>query len=51
MHHAHIKKQVHAVLKLDFQKAYDKVNSGFLLVWYQVSGFSDQMVYLDETNI
>jgi hypothetical protein len=26
MHHVHIKKQVGVILKLDFEKAYDKVN-------------------------
>jgi hypothetical protein len=40
MHHVHIKKQVGIILKLDFEKAYDKVNWDFLLNCFTVRGFN-----------
>jgi hypothetical protein len=39
MHHVHIKKQVGVILKLDFEKAYDKVNWDFLLSFHEARGF------------
>jgi hypothetical protein len=39
MHHVHIKKQVGVILKLDFEKAYDKVNWDFLLSCHEARGF------------
>ena len=41
MHHAHVKKQPSVILKLDFEKAYDKVNWDFLLECQKVRGFND----------
>jgi hypothetical protein len=41
LHHAHVKKQVSVVLKLDFEKAYDKVNWDFLLNCHVAKGFCD----------
>ena len=42
MHHTHVKKQVGVVLKLDFEKVYDKVNRDFLLECHRIRGFSDK---------
>jgi hypothetical protein len=41
LHHSHIKKQVGIVLKLDFEKAFDKVNWNFLIKCLKAMGFSD----------
>lgn len=41
IHHTHVKKKVGVVLKLDFEKAYDKVNWDFLIQCHKVRGFSD----------
>ena len=41
MHHTHVKKQVGVILKLDFEKAYDKVNWNFLLGCHKAKGFND----------
>jgi hypothetical protein len=40
-HHTHVKKKVGVVLKLDFEKAYDKVNWDFLLSCHQAKGFCE----------
>ena len=40
MHHAHVKKQTGVILKLDFEKACDKVNWDFLLCCQKVRGFN-----------
>lgn len=42
LHHAHIKKQVGIVLKLDFENSYDQVNWDFLIACHQVRGFNDK---------
>lgn len=42
MHYTHIKKHTGVVLKLDFEKAYDKVNWDFLLACHKVRGFNDK---------
>jgi hypothetical protein len=39
MHHVHVKKQVRVILKLDFEKPYDKVNWDFLLICHEARGF------------
>lgn len=39
LHHAHVKKKVGVVLKLDFEKAYDKINWDFLLECHRNRGF------------
>jgi hypothetical protein len=41
LHHSHVKKHVGIVLKLDFKKAFDKVNWKFLLNCLKAMGFSD----------
>jgi hypothetical protein len=41
MHHTHIKKHVGIILKLDFEKAFDKVNWEFLLDCQKAMGFGD----------
>ena len=41
MNHTHVKKHVGIVLKLDFEKAYDKVNWDFLINCHKVRGFCD----------
>ena len=40
MHYTHIKKKVGIILKVDFQKACDKVNWSFLLECLHLRGFS-----------
>ena len=42
MHHMHVKKKAGVILKLDFEKAYDKVDWNFLLECHKVRGFSEQ---------
>jgi hypothetical protein len=55
LHHSHIKKHVGIVLKLDFEKAFDKVNWNFLLNCLKAMGFSDllcqwiQKILTDDT--
>lgn len=39
LHHTHHKKKVGVVLKLDFEKAYDKINWDFLLECHRNRGF------------
>jgi retron-type reverse transcriptase len=41
MHHTHVKKHIGVVLKLDFEKAFDKVNWDFLLDSQRAMGFGD----------
>jgi hypothetical protein len=41
IYHTHVKQKVGVVLKLDFEKAYDKVNWDFLIQCHKVRGFSD----------
>jgi hypothetical protein len=41
MHHVHVKKQVGVILKLDFEKAYDKLNWELLLSFFQLRGFNN----------
>jgi hypothetical protein len=43
LHHIHVKKQVGIVLKLDFEKAFDKVNWDFLLNCLKAMGFSETL--------
>ena len=38
LRHAHSKRKVGVVLKLDFEKAYDKINSDFLLQCHRMRG-------------
>lgn len=42
MHYTHIKKHTGVILKLDFEKAYDKVNWDFLLACHRSRGFNDK---------
>jgi hypothetical protein len=42
-HHTPVKKQVGIVLKLDFEKAFDKINSEFLIKCLEAMGFSDTL--------
>lgn len=42
MHNVHIKKQVGIIIKLNFEKTYDKVNWDFLISCHEVRGFSDK---------
>ena len=42
MHYTHIKKQVRVVLKLDFEKTYDKFNWEFLLDCHAKRGFNSK---------
>jgi hypothetical protein len=41
LNYTHVKKKVGVVLKLDFEKAYDKVSWEFLLECHKLRGFSD----------
>jgi hypothetical protein len=39
MHHVHVKKQVGVILKIYFEKAYDKVNLDFFIDCHMARGF------------
>jgi hypothetical protein len=41
LHHSHVKKHIGIVLKLDFERAFDKVNWKFLLNCLKAMGFSN----------
>jgi hypothetical protein len=41
MHYTHVKKQVSFIFKIDFEKAYGKVNWDFLLICFKTGGFPD----------
>jgi uncharacterized protein YpiB (UPF0302 family) len=41
LHETRRKKDCDVVLKLDFEKAYDKVNWGFLIKYFKARGFND----------
>lgn len=42
MHYTHIKKHTGLVLKLDFEKANDKVNWELLLACHRIQGFNEK---------
>uniref|UniRef100_A0A452ZBP7 Reverse transcriptase domain-containing protein n=1 Tax=Aegilops tauschii subsp. strangulata TaxID=200361 RepID=A0A452ZBP7_AEGTS len=42
LHYTHVKKQARVVLKIDFEKAYDKVNWEFLLDCHVKRGFNSK---------
>lgn len=42
LHHTHVKKHMGVILKLDFEKAYNKVNWEFLLSCHRARGFCDK---------
>uniref|UniRef100_A0A453DAZ8 Reverse transcriptase domain-containing protein n=1 Tax=Aegilops tauschii subsp. strangulata TaxID=200361 RepID=A0A453DAZ8_AEGTS len=42
LHHTHNKRKIGVVLKLDFGKAYDKINWDFLLECHRMRGFNDK---------
>lgn len=44
LNYTHVKKRVGIVLKLDFKKAYDKVNWDFMLECHVLRGFCDKQV-------
>lgn len=44
VHHVHVKIQVGIVLKLDFEKAYEKVDWKFLIDCRTMRGFDDRCV-------
>jgi hypothetical protein len=46
IHEVHRKKMSGVILKLDFEKAYDKVNWKFLQQTLRMKGFSEKMVPL-----
>jgi hypothetical protein len=41
LHHTHVRKHTRVISKLDFEKAYDKVNWDFLPDCHRARGFSD----------
>ena len=41
IYHTHVKKQTGLILKLDFEKAYDKVNWDFLTECHRAKGFNN----------
>lgn len=41
MHHTKVQKKVGIILKLDFKKAYDKVNWEFLFKCIEIRGFNE----------
>lgn len=45
MHHTHVKREIGVVLKLDFEKAYDKVNREFLLSCLHHKGFNEKLCH------
>lgn len=44
LNYTHVKKQVGIVIKLDFEKAYDKVDWNFLIDCHKMRGFNDKWV-------
>lgn len=44
LHYTHVKKQTGIVLKLDFEKAYDKVDWNFLIECHNMRGFDGKWV-------
>jgi hypothetical protein len=51
LHHTHVKKHVGIVLKLDFEKAFDKINWDFLIKCLKAMGFSDTLCSLIKKSL
>jgi hypothetical protein len=50
LHETKRRKEVGVVLKLDFEKAYDKVNWKLLLTCFEKRGFDKKMVLMDKSG-